>query len=160
MKVFWIDNFEKGLLGMTPKPNGGSALAKEIQTLKGQKVDCLICLIETSEMKELELLEEENLCKKAGIEFIHFPIKDFHLPEEKTYFSLLEKIDERLQKNQKIVIHCRAGIGRTGTVAAGVLLKNKIHSEGVFEYLSEIRTCKVPDTNEQRNWVLNIFDLV
>lgn len=156
MNIFWIDAFENGSIGMMPKPKGGSELNQEIQILKDQQVDCVICLIEHSEMKELGLLQEEALCKESNIDFIHFPIKDFNLPEQKAYFSLLDSINDRLQKNQKIVIHCRAGIGRTGTVTAGVLLKNKIHTEDVFEYLSEVRTCEVPDTEEQRDWVLNL----
>jgi protein-tyrosine phosphatase len=156
MNIFWVDEFENGLLGMMPRPKGGSELSKEIQTLSNQKVDCVVCLIEQSEMEELDLLEESAFCEKVGITFIHFPIKDFHLPEQKAYFSLLDSINERLQKNQKIVIHCRAGIGRTGTITAGLLLKNKIHTENIFEYLSKIRTCEVPDTKEQRDWVLGL----
>ena len=156
MEIFWINKFNKGILGMMPKPNGGGVLTEEIKILKNNKVDCLVCLIEYSEMQELGLLVEEESCKKAAIDFIHFPTKDFQLPEEKAYFSLLNNLTERLEKNQKIVIHCRAGIGRTGTVAAGLLLKNKIHTTDVFEFLSTVRTCEVPDTKEQRDWVLKL----
>jgi protein-tyrosine phosphatase len=46
------------------------------------------------------------------------------------------------------------GIGRTSLVIAGVLLSLQIKNiDEVFNFLSEKRTLKVPDTEEQITWI-------
>jgi len=49
------------------------------------------------------------------------------------------------------VIHCRAGIGRTGIVAAGVLLHCGFEPMKAFEHISRKRGASVLDTQEQRS---------
>lgn len=47
------------------------------------------------------------------------------------------------------VIHCRADIGRTGVVAAGVLLHCGFEPLEAIEHISKLRDVAVPDTQEQ-----------
>lgn len=158
MRIYWIDEFEKGAIGMMARPKGGEWLENEIAILKNTNIDCVVCLIEYHEMLELNIEKEEFYCNENNIEFIHFPIKDYSLPKKNKYLDLIEDINERLKLNQKIVIHCRMGIGRTSTVTAGVLIKNNIHIEDVFEFISLKRTIEVPDTEEQKEWVLSLMN--
>ena len=55
------------------------------------------------------------------------------------------------------VVHCRAGIGRTGVVAAGILLHAAFEPEQAFARVSEVRGVDVPDTDEQYNWVVSNY---
>ena len=52
------------------------------------------------------------------------------------------------------VIHCRAGIGRTSLVTAGVLLQAGFEPDEAFEHIGKARGMAVPDTDEQRDWVV------
>ncbi len=52
-----------------------------------------------------------------------------------------------------MLIHCRAGIGRSGMLAACVLVKAGLDPEAALQRVSEARGCPVPDTEEQRAWV-------
>lgn len=158
MEIFWIDSFKKGTLGMMKKPNGGTQLEADINILKKEKATVLVCLIASVEIEQLALQKEAFYCNKKNIDFIHFPIKDYHLPEKKAYIAFIQKLDLLLKDNHKIVIHCHGGIGRTSTIVAGLLIKNNIHKDDVFEYISKKRTKTVPDTNEQKDWVLSIKD--
>lgn len=158
MKVFWINDLENGILGMMPHPKGGDLLKKEIKFLKSQKVNCVLCLIENKEKIELGIEKEAYFCTQEKIDFIDFPIKDFGLPSKEAYLKLINKINKRLLNDEKIVIHCRMGIGRTSIVTAGILIKNGKAKDKIFEFLSKKRTIKVPDTKKQKDWVLKIIE--
>jgi protein-tyrosine phosphatase len=68
---------------------------------------------------------------------------------------MIDKLVHHLIKGQNVLVHCRAGIGRTGLVAASVLVRTGIDPEVALRLVSTARTLVVPDTAEQRTWVLN-----
>jgi protein-tyrosine phosphatase len=104
-------------------------------------------------------MNESVLCRQNGIDFIRYPIKDRNVPKDlNSYLNLITEIDKRLDKGEKIIIHCRMGIGRTGITAASVLTKNGWEQNEVFKRLSEIRTLEIPDTQEQIEFIKEVKD--
>jgi atypical dual specificity phosphatase len=61
--------------------------------------------------------------KNKGFEFTYSPIRDFHAPDLIQLEKLVEWIDAKVKENKPVLVHCRAGIGRTGTVIAAYLVK-------------------------------------
>ena len=58
-----------------------------------------------------------------GWEDLHLPIPDYGIPGDMADFRLLlEGLLTRLREGERILIHCAAGIGRTGTMAAALLV--------------------------------------
>lgn len=50
------------------------------------------------------------------------PIADFAVPSAQTMHAVLDSIHASLGRQERIYLHCRAGIGRTGTVAGCLLV--------------------------------------
>lgn len=158
MRIYWLDLFEKGNVAMSAAPKGNDWLEEEIKYLALRGITILVSLLEKSEIRELNLEEEKDMCEQNNIEFINFPIKDRQVPESKIQFSnLLQNIENALIENKKVLVHCRMGIGRTSLVCAGVLLKQGIKTKEVFDILSEKRTLKMPDTPIQKEWIEELF---
>jgi Fe-S-cluster containining protein len=59
----------------------------------------------------------------AGFEVYYFPIPDEQAPDLVELDKALDWLDECLFLGKKVLVHCRFGIGRTGTVVSAYLLR-------------------------------------
>jgi protein-tyrosine phosphatase len=94
------------------------------------------------------------LCSSKQIEFINFPIPDRDIPlnNDKTD-KLIDNLIIKIDKGNSIVIHCRMGIGRSSIIAAAILLKYGFSVDEIMDKISIIRGMKVPDTDQQLDWL-------
>jgi len=153
-KIYWIENYKNGRLGLMPRPRGGDWLEDEIASLKEAAVDVLVSLLEANEISELELEKESHYSEKIGIDFIHFPIADRSTPDStQAAKNLIDRLWNLLQEGKSIVIHCRQGIGRASMIAASIMVQEEYSIDEAFALIETARGCPVPDTPEQREWV-------
>ena len=112
-RIYWIEPFDKGNLGIMPRPSGHEHLKEEILRLKKLGADVLVSLLTASEISEMGLKKESELCQEQQINFINFPIEDRQVPvSSEPIQRLAEHIDNALSEGKKVLIHCRGGIGR------------------------------------------------
>jgi protein-tyrosine phosphatase len=154
--TYKVIDIESGVLSVMAKPVPGEYIEDEFIGFARLGINKIICLLEDWEQKELGLASEEELCKKNGIEYLSFPIPDRGLPSTELALDLAERIFSEICAGKHIAIHCRAGIGRTGIIAGTILLKLGKSSEEAFSLISEARGIRVPDTEEQENWLASL----
>lgn len=157
--IYWIpNNEESSRLGIMPRPRGADWLEDEIRSLRQQKVDVLVSLLTPEEIAELHLDEEETLCKAAGLQFLSLPIPDRSVPASyETVLQFSRELSRLHHDGKKIVIHCRAGIGRASLIAASMLALQGHSVENAFKTVAAARGCSVPDTAEQSAWLAKLF---
>jgi protein-tyrosine phosphatase len=79
---------------------------------------------------------------------------DRQVPEsEGGLAAALARVDRELASGKNVVLHCRQGIGRTGLVAACLLLTKGLDPKAAVQRLSSARGLAVPETTEQREWI-------
>ncbi|PIY08992.1 MAG: hypothetical protein COZ18_09390 [Flexibacter sp. CG_4_10_14_3_um_filter_32_15] len=69
--------------------------------------------------------------------------------------ELAKKLVEKVNQNEKIIVHCRGGIGRAGMLCSAILIEQGISNEEAIEKVSEARGVTIPDTGEQKKWMIS-----
>lgn len=147
---FWITSH----LAIVPRPRGNEWLEDEMHALRDAGIDTVVSMLEPYEAKDVGLEREAEAAEHAGIRFVNFPIPDRSTPPNLDNFTtLLANLDAQIAKGRKVGIHCRACIGRSSVVAAGLLMRSGVPAEKAWRQISAARGCSVPDTAEQRAWV-------
>ncbi len=113
-----------------------------------------VSLLERDEVDDLGLQAEPEICKAHGIEFISFPIADRQTPAD--HAAALQLAGELSKRSEGIAIHCRAGIGRSSLMAAAVLVSAGSDPKQALHLIGEARGLQVPDTDQQRDWVMDL----
>ena len=151
--IYKVKNIESGTLSVMAKPVSGEWIEDEFIGLKHLGVSKVVSLLEFSEQIEVGLSAEKELCEQHNIEYENFPIPDRGLPNTGAANKFVSKLAKEISEGKHIVIHCRAGIGRTGIIAGGVLVKLGIAPKEALALISKARGVQVPDTEEQEMWL-------
>ena len=152
--IHWVSCPWQGKLCIGPRPRGDDWLDDDIARLRSEGIDAILSLLTAEEGKNLGLLNEGSVAKTHGITFISFPIPDMQVPSSSEAVShVVDTITSELSSGRNVFIHCRQGIGRTGLIAACLLLKSGWTPQKAMEHLSAARGLPVPETEEQRRWI-------
>jgi protein tyrosine phosphatase len=104
----------------------------------------------------LGLSDEKSVVLEQGMEFSSFPILDQGVSEDLVAFcDLARDIARGITNKQRMVVHCWAGIGRSGLLASAILVLLGHDSKTVFDPVTRLRGEPIPETEEQRNWFIN-----
>ena len=155
VELYRIPETHAGQLAVMPRPRGNEWLEDEIMSLRLAGVDIIVSLLTEGENIELGLTDESTLCENQHIEYMSFPIADRQVPTSFAAVTrLAHTLDVSLQHGKSVAIHCRAGIGRSATLAACILVLQGFNVTDAFQAIEKARGVPVPDTIEQHNWVI------
>ncbi len=112
-----------GRLGMTSLPGTRRALEADAAQLAADGVTTFVLLVEDHELTECGVESFVEVMAFHGVETVRFPIVDQNVPTDAPAFAaLLDGVEARLKAGQAVAVSCRGGLGRTGTLAAGLLV--------------------------------------
>ena len=141
-------------MAVATRPRGGDWLEDEASGWRRAGLDVVVSLLEKEEAAQLELAREGDVAESKGVHFIWFPIPDRGVPASMpAALGLLKNIAEALEQGKNVAVHCRQGIGRSGLIAAGVLMASGIGVEKAIEVVGAARGETVPETPAQLQWI-------
>ena len=88
----------------------------ELDSIKARGIDAVVNLC--AEFSDLHTIEES-----CGFEVYYLPIWDEDTPEMGDMEKALAWLDEALYLGKKVLVHCRYGIGRTGTFVTSYMIR-------------------------------------
>lgn len=152
--LHWLTGPWVGKLALEARPRGGDWLPDEVAKWKHAGVGAVLSLLTADEERDLNLRDESKEVRARGLDFLSFPIADRQVPTSETRLGeTLERLHRFLSAGKNVVVHCRQGVGRTGLVAACLLVKNGMSPGAAVEAVTAARGVATPETPEQRDWI-------
>jgi len=136
MDTWWID--EPFLLG------SGNPSTEDLETLRSQGFDVLVSLLREEEQPPRY---DVDRVVALGYARRNIPVEDFCAPR---LDQLKEFVDfvSTLPAGSKVVLHCQAGIGRTGTFAAAYWVARGVPPAEAISRIRRVRP-QALETDEQ-----------
>ncbi len=133
-------------------------LGSDLQTIANWGASALVTLMEDHELELLAVPELGQRTVSLGMAWVHLPIRDVSIPDaafEAAWQGEGRALRDRLAAGQDIVVHCRGGLGRTGLVAARLLIEL---GESPAVALKRVRAARpgAVETREQEAYVLGV----
>lgn len=155
--MYLVPRLGPGRLSTMARPRGNDWLNDAMNGLRDAGVNVLVSMLTPSEVSELDLQGEADAASGVGLDFVSCPTPDRGIPDARKFRNLLNQLEAALDRDQHVVVHCRMGIGRSSLVAAGLLMSEGISGSDAWEAVSTARGMSVPDTDEQRTWLLGVM---
>jgi protein-tyrosine phosphatase len=157
--LYEIESGTPGRLATMAHPRGFDVIDGEMARLREADVDVVVSLQPADEQADVGLTGEADAARRAGLAYRHLPIADMGIPDDKAAAEIVSEIVADLRSNRYVVVHCHAGIGRSSTIAAAVLIRLGVTPADACTTISAARGMRVPETQTQRNWLDHWADL-
>ena len=154
-EVYKIGSIGRGFFAVMGRPYLDPGEAASLANIARLGIHQVVSLLEASEARNMGLEEEYQETRALGLGYSSFPIPDMGIPNSMTDFATVtRRLVRQVDSGVNTLVHCYAGVGRSGLFAAGMLLHVGLDAEQAFAHVSKMRGLKVPETPEQRNWLV------
>ena len=152
-----------GALGLTLCPGkqdlaGGWSrdLETDLAAIREWGAEMVVTLVENHELVLLNVVTLPDAVVRHGIRWMHLPIRDASVPDDsfeaqwRTAGADLRRI---LRRGGLVLVHCRGGLGRAGTIAARLLVEFGMRPEAAIKTVRDARGPNAIETAEQEAYV-------
>lgn len=160
-----------GLIGMTfcPGKKQNDSISGEwkrdleidLRAIRDWGAVAVVTLMEAHELTRYKVERLGEMVEALGMEWHHLPITDADVPRapfEALWTRSGPILREHLRQGRRILLHCRGGLGRTGTIAARLLAELGVPPREAIDAVRKARAGAI-ETDAQERHVLGITSL-
>jgi hypothetical protein len=135
-----------GFLLLLPRPEGPAEA--NVDRLAAAGIAALVSLLPVAEARSLglDIGTLGRVCTGLGIRFEHAPLPDFAVPD-----AAFERDWRGLAEGRGVAFHCRAGLGRSGTMAARLLIELGLRPEEAIARIRAARPGAIETAEQERH---------
>lgn len=141
----------KKLVAGSAHPGSGRELVDNLAGLREAGIAAIVSL--TEDPLEIAPLRE------FGMDYFHLPIEDFSAPTQQQVLEAVQLMQANVDRGTGVLVHCRAGIGRTGTILACFLVHSGMGAEEAIREVRRLRPGSV-EVYAQENCVYQFARLL
>ncbi|WP_312450155.1 cyclin-dependent kinase inhibitor 3 family protein [Stutzerimonas nitrititolerans] len=149
-----------GKLIFTPCPGTkGTSLSDALAALKQAGATAVITLMPQSELDTNDAGDISRQCEALDLAWYHLPVADEQVPLEdfaRQWKEARQPILSQLKAGDSLAIHCKGGSGRTGLIAARILIEAGLGRDTAIAQVQALRP-KAIQHPAHLNWI-NQFD--
>lgn len=149
-----------GKLGMTFAPGKQAHgidcewrrdLDDDLERIAGlYRAQVLVSLVELHELQTLRIPRLFERARARGLTVDHLSITDGSVPSEPALFlALVERVIAHLSDGKNVVVHCRGGLGRTGTLVAACLRATGMPADEAIEVVRRARPGAIENRRQE-----------
>jgi protein-tyrosine phosphatase len=136
----------------TPQAGTPLQMLADLRALSSSGVRLLLTLLADEELGRLGAGRLGGGCTELRIQWVQCPIVDFEAPGaafEAAWTAVAPDVHARLDRGERIGIHCRAGLGRSGTVAARILVERGMAPAQAIDWVRRHRRGAIETAAQQ-----------
>lgn len=114
----------------------------DLQVISEWGAKRVLTLVEAFELQQLQVPELGEAVLQMGMAWHHLPIVDYSTPNERFEAQWLMdglQIRQHLRLGDKLLIHCKGGLGRAGMMAARLLVELGMEAEQAITQVRQAR---------------------
>jgi len=142
-----------GALYASPMPFGPyDRFNRVLKNYRRNRVKAVVVLVTDQEIAKKCRRDLLAVYEKYGITALHTPVPDLTSPSHSMVTQLIDRLQERLLRGERIAVHCNAGVGRTSVILACVV-KRLRQIDGVAAAAYVRQFLHINMTSEQQRFV-------
>ena len=130
-------------------------LGADLDTVAAWGAAAVVTLMEEHELARVKIADIGAEVRARHMEWHHAPIVDVTAPGpafEAAWPVLSARLRSLLARGMRILVHCRGGLGRAGTVAARLLVEGGVPADASIAAVRAVRPGAI-ETSTQEDWV-------
>lgn len=128
-------------------------LNTDLSAIDAWGAEVVLTLVEPDELEMLGAGELGNTVQSMGMVWVHFPVPDLNIPNDDSlarWKEISPTLHRVLDQGGKILIHCRGGLGRAGTLAALLLIERGDTAEEAMSRIRDVRPGAIETAVQER----------